>query len=198
MERGNKNLILGVVIGIVIILVIFLVYNSSKLQPKQKLTDDKLTDDDFKILSASWDDYAMEWRTEGYIADTNKPLNWDRICTYCKTGEIDGRQTYGTTEKERCYASSYHLVIDASRKMVYHVAIDGIYTEKLRDVTGDMSSVRQGVQNHNIILSDEAKTNQQVFSNLDIRKSHEITICATDLQRELGFVCKSITLQAKC
>ena len=193
MEKGSKNIILGIIIGIVIIALILIIYNANKPQPTQKLTDN-----DFKILSASWDDYAMEWRTEGYIADTNRPIDWNKFCDTCKNGIPNAYNTDGTPYIPSCLTSGYHLVIEASQTLVYNVAIDGIYTEKLRDVSNDMSSVKEGIQNLNIIRSDNAKTNQQVFSNLDVRKSHEITLCATDTWRKLGFICKSITISAKC
>lgn len=191
----KENTIILIIVGIIAIVVLFFIFLNS--QPK---VEKELTDSDFKILSASWDEYSMQFRSEGYVADTNQPLDWDKICDYCKNGIEGSINTDGTpvTAGQRCNYANYHVVVEASQELVYNVAIDGIYTEKLRDTDGSMSSVKQGVQNINILLSNEATTNQQIFSNLDVRENHEITICATDMMREKGFVCKSVTLQAKC
>ena len=194
-NKINKKLYLvsGIIISIIILSTIILFYNTNKPQSIQKLTDN-----DFKILSASWDDYAMEFNGNDYVADTNQQIYWDKFCDACKNGIPNAHNSDGTQYIPSCLTSGYHLVIEASQTLVYNVAIDGIYTEKLKDVSQDMSSLKEGVQNIPVILSDGAKTNQQIFSNLDARKSHEINLCATDVWRKSGFICKSITLPAKC
>lgn len=178
---------------------LILVLGCSKPQQKGELTEK-----DFNILSASWDTYSMEWRgvEDAYVADTTLPIDWNALCESCKSG------------KRSCEYGSYHLVIEASGVLHYNVAIDGINTENLRKYPGvvQMGSVKEGVQNVPISLSDGMKTNPQIYSNFDIRKSHEIILCATtpqpmtvgatglteDQLSKLTFICDSVTLPAKC
>ena len=188
MSKKNK-LILGVILVIIVVVgIIIISFNSQSSNVEQ------LSDDVFSIQSASWNSFVMHWEGNSIVADTTQPINYDIRCNYCKTGLFNGQQT-NVAENERCIGT-YHLVVDSKESMVYNVAIDGINTPNLRNTQGSMSSFGYNVGVNNIAPLVNVGS---VVHNLDMRNSHEITICATDsLTREKGFVCKSITLSAKC
>ena len=180
-----------IVIGIILLAFISYALVANPFKPIEK---ESLSDDDFKILSASWDDYEVNFKTGEYVADINRPIDWNIICNYCKTGFWEDINQSQISIEDRCKTGSYHLVTDASRDLAFNAAIDGISVEKLREATNDMWSISNGTSNINIILDYQGK----IISNLDIRESHEITLCAIDTWRSLNFICKSTTLPAKC
>ncbi len=179
-----------IVIGIILFAYVIFILIAN---PFKQIEKESLSDDDFKILSASWDDYELEWKAGEYVADRNRPIDWNKECDYCKTGKRDGIE-YGATEEQRCGKGNYHLITDASRTLIFNAAIDELNLENLRDMSGINSGViKNGTSIQRIISSYQGK----LISNLDIRKSHEITLCAAILSED-NFICKSVTLPAKC
>lgn len=164
MKKERRNLIVGVVIGVIIVIVIILIYNASKPQPKEKLTED-----DFKIISASWNDYQV---TNGGFSPVR--MDWDKLCS----GE------YGTDY----LSAGYTITTQQTEESMscYYI----INSEEKREYDKNLGEVFYGFENDTKIHHGDY--------NLNFKQNNEITICCHSNRFKEGEICKSITLEAKC
>jgi hypothetical protein len=140
----------------------------------------KLTDDDFKILSASWDVYT-----------DSEEIDWQELCDSCRSykkyclpeWEESGYCKAKDIEKYLCYLNMWHLEVYATEMLKCNAKVDGIlYNETT------------------IIFKGQRTTRVPWGERLDFRKDHEIIICceSDEINGKIGEICKSIVLPHKC
>ena len=163
-----------------------------------------LGEEDFQILSASYSQYDMEYRLgeNTLVANTYRPIDWEKACSLCLESDI-------VKYPYICSTSEYYLTMKSSMEMIYLVAIDGIGNEDLTNFKNNNNAyiLNEGVSNKDISLYSG---DTDIANNLDFRKDHEITVCAeasdsfskdkdtNKIPHYEGYVCDSITLHAKC
>jgi len=106
-KENNVKYFVGGLIIVILIISIVIVY-SSKSQNKEVLTEN-----DFKILSANWDTYRMEYsEKEGLVVHPARiEYDWDLIC--------------GCSEKP-CETSAWHITVQTSEELLCENTIEGI------------------------------------------------------------------------
>lgn len=179
----NKNTTILLVIIILILLVLFttiLLYKNSK-----PLTKEQLTDEDFKIISASWNNYQAEYDSlkKVYVPNEWRPVNWTGICapdSDCFYSSSDGR----------CELLNYQITTQQSKDLICSYQYDGVEEEK--NVSG--------LESAGWLFEKGVKTQGLGMKSLDIKQSHEIMICCTSLDSPSvdNKICKSTTLAPKC
>lgn len=191
-------IVIGAVVLVAIIVLIIANFSNKKVELEP------LTENDFKILSASWDLYEWDYDSGKLVFDESKPIDWNIQCNYCKTGKItlNGKEyDYSHfSERERCFRGNHHLTVQASQNLLFTGSVDNFGKEELTFAGRSLSGLEPGVQDIQIQIS----TGEELLSAIDIRKNHELVICALHPSEHKEntnadeFICDSITLQAKC
>ena len=171
----NKNLVFVlIIVGIVILVVIFrnVITKEPKIEP--------LTENDFKILSVSWNEERFNYPNGREGLD-----EWSEVCDYCLKG-ILGTSDYSWVSKEiRCEKGWFSLTLQSSKNLSVNIS-----DEKLNYSPG-YKFYLEGVS-----------VNEVFIENLAIDENHDIIFCASDSDaspfEDKNEICKSITLEAKC
>ena len=194
-EEKKKHIWIWVILIIVMIISVAVIFN---FLPQKNNKIEKLSTEDFQILSASWDEYKMGWVGNSYIGEINHPINWNETCDYCRNGIFGGNAPQTVPIEERCTYANYHLTLYASTQLICNVAIDGLNTENLNTVDkySENMVVYNGTTNTGVSLLYKGK----IISNLDTRIPHDIVVCcaADNTQKQNNIICNSISLPAKC
>ena len=138
MKDNHKNkiiIILSIAVGLLLIWGITN-FNSKNSQTGKGIeninntqTENKITVDDFNILSTSWDDYQItpDWEF------TNKPINWDYICKQSDYNAVDYTIYTEQTKDLACYfimnnkkTDYWSFLVD---KKAYHPSIPLSYKQ---------------------------------------------------------------------
>lgn len=166
--NNTKFMLLGgVIIGVLIILTIISV-NSNK----NERVIENLSEDDFKIISASWDTSEAIWDAvqEAYVQSNIIPINWNYRCNNnCSNG--------------KCIFSDYQITTQQSEDLNCNTWFDNTKYDLGNNVTGYY--FKKGI------------TSSAMWNGFDITKNHQIKICCTSFFKE-GEVCQSINLLTKC
>lgn len=198
MKKGNKWFIIGIIIVVIVIVIIVLILNNTN-QPK---LSQKLTDSDFQISGWYYDSYQYSNVGGNWVANPSKPIDWNKICNYCKNGvpgEVNAGDNSPVTSEQRCTDADWHLSVYASQDLACSAAIDGVGTEDLNKLSGETSNsiIKSGSSDTTFVIGQTGA----IASNLDLTKSHDIKVCCTTSERnptQNGIVCKSATISAKC
>jgi len=178
--KKNKDFswIIGIGLGILICLIILIVI----LFPSGEEQKESLTENDFQIISASWETYIMKWGNYELIIDTPKrERNWELICELCSAS--DG-----------CETSAWYVTTYASENLSCFVFLDNIQVESYHgDYYFPKEYIYEGIKKYNFI----GGYYNNVIGNLKADQPHEIRMCCSSENKE-GEVCDTITLSAKC
>ena len=164
MKRKEKFAFVAISFAIIIILFISLIAFLDRPKPKEKITDE-----DFKILSASWNNYQV---MNNKISDFK--IDWEGLCSG-KYGGDSLSVSYNIVTNQKEESLSCYFIINGEEKKEYD-----------KDVGRTFWS-----------FENKTKSHLEGVYNLDYKEDNQITICCTSLFKE-GEVCKSITLKAKC
>lgn len=165
--------LIGVGLGILVAIIILIII----LFPKETISKE-LTDNDFKILSASWSTYGTKYDSiqQTYVPDELKLINWTYYC------DIKNLDCWG--DGKPCKLGNYQLTTQETEDLTCNSWYDGI-KEDIGNATGYIFK-------NGTIIGLGSKV-----GGLDIRINHDIMICCTS-NTKTGEICKSITLPAKC
>ena len=170
--KNNKNLVIGTLIVIIIVILFFYVFTNEGVERH-------LTDDDFKIISASWDNYAEEYNSVSKRWETtDEEIDWDFLCG---NEPFETKSVSYTLVTQQKYDLSCYYIINGEVKEDYYTALDG---SRIRTFHS---------------FGQEEKTRSGSY-NLDYTTNNEIGICCTAgfTREDTSEVCKSITLPVKC
>ena len=169
-KNNNTLYIIGGII-IVVLLTIIIMTNFPKAQIKEELTEN-----DFKILSASWNTEGTKYdeEKETYVPDETKPkVDWEYYCNGCEENP----------NWEWCKLSNWHYTTQQSEDLSCQHYYDGLLDSGLPE--GHSYFLEKGIKYFGL------------GSSLSITENHEFMICCESNYKE-GKVCSSITLPAKC
>ena len=190
-KKKNNNFIWYILGGIIIIfIIIILLINFSK--PKQK---EILTEDDFRILSVSWQTYQYDYSQskKNYFPNENKPIDWDFACESCeeKTCESCSWEIITKLAKDKgCNIHESLTGFEGKRLSVYcEVIIDGIKKYPRYNDDGSTSVIK--------FEDREGEDSTRCIENLDLTKDHTISFCCSNTCMD-GEVCQTFVLPAKC
>lgn len=162
--KNNKNLMIGIIIVIAVVILFF--YISSN-----KGVEQQLTDNDFKIISASWDNFQKEYdETKKRFVSTSEEIDWDFLCS---NEPFETKSVSYTLITQQAYDLSCYYIINGEVKREYYKGneISKVFEKDRIDYGGSY--------------------------NLNYKQNNEMGICCS-LSFKEGEVCKSITLPAKC
>jgi hypothetical protein len=181
MEKGNRGVIIGIIIAVIII-VIILLFSIGIFKSQDK---NRLTEDEFYILDASFDNYFIDWSWDVSEGRENltKPIDWSLGCADC----------IKNSNSEWCNSKLWHITAQAKENLICHASIDGI----------DIGTNYTGLAG-SFIYKGETKTHffserGGVVPSLDTRKNHDIIVCCWSQNgNKPGIVCRKMIIYAKC
>jgi hypothetical protein len=168
-KKFDNFLIVLISIGVIIFCVAsFFAYNLYQDITAKEIT---FSEDSFKLVSASWDNYFTEYNsvTESF-EQTNEKLDWNKICELEDPSTGQWSITIQNNEDLACY-------------FIINGVVDGLHAKNEDSYIG--------------IKKD--KRVYRTYSGIDPRIDNEISLCCLHpTERYGGEFCNSITLEKKC
>jgi hypothetical protein len=186
MEKGNKKLLLGIIIGVVIAVAFFFSFYDlpqPTTNPIENISIDKkpgpivrLTDEDFKIVSVVWNDYKTNFSEDGNWKLLSEPIPWYDDCYGRNIGD-------NYSELDLMY--SYTIIKQQSEDLNCNFILNGV------------SMAGEDNKTEYVLLEKEENVLMGLYPLSFWVNNNIVMCCSTDVE-ERGEVCKSITLPAKC
>jgi hypothetical protein len=164
MKKKEKLCFVAISFAVVVILFISLIIFLDRPKPKEKISDE-----DFNILSTSWNNYQI---INHKVSDLK--IDWDGLCSG-KYGGDSLSVSYNILTQQKEESLSCYFIINGEEKIEYD----------------------ENVGRTSWVFENKTKSHLEGFYNLDYKKDNQIAICCKSSNKE-GEICKSIVLKAKC